>query len=213
MRLLGTGRLLGTVPYSAYELRKHNAPCVGIPAYHDCVCELGITRTILTKKTNNSSEARCVSALKSLKPHILVRWQKKRGARAGSHVKTRRTKPPNPEGQGINWRNLTRVTIKPANCLQSLKCLLLNAQSVCNKALTVREHMLDYETDLLLLTETWLKPSKNAIVKELTPPGYSYIGECRGAKRGGGTGLLYRSEYKFTKRSLHRVLRHLKSLM
>ena len=36
--------------------------------------------------------------------------------------------------------------------------------------------MLDYKADLMLLTETWLKPSKSAIVNELTPPGYNFIG-------------------------------------
>ena len=59
--------------------------------------------------------------------------------------------------------------------------------------------MLDYKADMMLLTETWLKPSKTAIVNELTPPGYSFIGECRTEKRGGGTGLLFKSEYKFAK--------------
>ena len=59
--------------------------------------------------------------------------------------------------------------------------------------------MLDYEADIILLTETWLKPSKSAIVTELTPPGYNFIGECRTVKRGGGTGLLFKSGYKFAK--------------
>ena len=52
---------------------------------------------------------------------------------------------------------------------------------------------------MMLLTETLLKPSKSAIVNELTPPGYNFIGECRTVKRGGGTGLLFKSGYKFAK--------------
>ena len=59
--------------------------------------------------------------------------------------------------------------------------------------------MLDYNADLMLLIETWLKPSKSAIVHELRPPGYNFIGECRTVKRGGGTGLLFKSVYKFAK--------------
>ena len=35
--------------------------------------------------------------------------------------------------------------------------MLLNAQSVCNKATTVQEHVLDQGVDLVLLTETWSK--------------------------------------------------------
>ena len=97
---------------------------------------------------------------------------------------------------GCNVNNLITVSCQQE---KHVTCILLNAQSLCNKTLTVREHMLDYKADLMLLTETWLKPSKTAIVNELTPPGYSFIGECRTEKRGGGTGLLFKSEYKFAK--------------
>ena len=97
---------------------------------------------------------------------------------------------------GCNVNNLIAVSCRQE---KHVTCILLNAQSLCNKTLTVREHMLDYKADLMLLTETWLKPSKTAIVNELTPPGYSFIGECRTEKRGGGTGLLFKSEYKFAK--------------
>ena len=97
---------------------------------------------------------------------------------------------------GCNVNNLITVSCQQE---KHVTCILLNAQSLCNKTLTVREHMLDYKADMMLLTETWLKPSKTAIVNELTPPGYSFIGECRTEKRGGGTGLLFKSEYKFAK--------------
>ena len=64
------------------------------------------------------------------------------------------------------------------------------------KAVMVKEHLLDHGGDFMFLTETWCKLNKTAVVNELTPPGYSYIGERRSAKRGGGTGILYKSEYK-----------------
>ena len=59
--------------------------------------------------------------------------------------------------------------------------------------------MIDQKADLMFLTETWCKPNKSAVLNELTPPGYSFIGECRSLKRGGGVGLLYKSAYKFCK--------------
>ena len=108
-------------------------------------------------------------------------------------------RPPKPPGQyGSNGNNL-KVQLPTDTLPTHVTCILLNTQSLCNKALTVREHMLDYDADIMLLTETWLKPSKSAIVSELTTPGYNFIGECRTVKRGGGTGLLFKSGYKFAK--------------
>ena len=100
---------------------------------------------------------------------------------------------PKPHGQcGSNGNNL-KVQLQTDTLPTHVTCILLNAQSLCNKALTVREHMLDYKADMMLLTGTWLKPSKSAIVNELTPPGYNFIGECCNMKRGGRTGLLFKS--------------------
>ena len=56
----------------------------------------------------------------------------------------------------------------------------------------------------MFLTETWCKTNKTAVVNELTPPGYSYIGKCRSAKRRGGVGILYKSEYKLRKTTTKR---------
>ena len=81
----------------------------------------------------------------------------------------------------------------------AVTCVLLNTRSVCNKPVTVKEHMIDQKADLMFLTETWCKPNKSAVLNELTAPGYSFIGECRSLKRGGGVGLLYKSAYKFCK--------------
>ena len=64
--------------------------------------------------------------------------------------------------------------------------------------------MIDQKADLMFLTETWCKPNKSAVLNELTPPGYSFIDECRSSKRGGGVGLLYKSAYKFRKTTTKR---------
>jgi len=71
--------------------------------------------------------------------------------------------------------------------------VLLNTRSVCNKTVTVKEHMIGQKADLIFLTETWCKPNKSAVLNELTPPCYSFIGECRSSKRGGGVGFAYKS--------------------
>ena len=92
----------------------------------------------------------------------------------------------------INPTNLVDIC-RQTDTRYNVTCALLNARSICNKALTVKEHLLDHGGDFMFLTETWCKPNTTAVVNELTPPGYSYIGECRSAKRGGGVGILYKS--------------------
>ena len=56
----------------------------------------------------------------------------------------------------------------------------------------------------MFLTETWCKPSKTAVLNELIPSGYSFIGKGRSLKLGGGVGLLYKSAYKFCKTTTKR---------
>ena len=74
------------------------------------------------------------------------------------------------------------------------------------QSFTVREHLLDRTAPLVLLTETWLKPYKSAVVNKLTPPGHSYLGKCRPVKGGGGVGLIFKSDYKFKKIAHHHHL-------
>ena len=52
----------------------------------------------------------------------------------------------------------------------AVTCLLLNIRYVCNKPVTVKEHMIDQKADLMFLTETWCKPNKTAVLNELPPP-------------------------------------------
>ena len=69
-------------------------------------------------------------------------------------------------------------------------CVHLNARSVRNKTFTIKEHILDHNADFLFLTETWLKPTDTAVIKELTPPGFNYFGADRLNKRAGGLAIL-----------------------
>jgi hypothetical protein len=73
----------------------------------------------------------------------------------------------------------------------SLKVGLINCQSLRNKTTAVRQHVLDNKLDVLLLTETWLKPHDDTvIINETTPTGYFSIREDRKKKRGGGLAIL-----------------------
>ena len=78
----------------------------------------------------------------------------------------------------INPTNLVDIC-RQTDTRYNVICVLLNARSICNKALTVKEHLLDHGGDFMFLTETWSKPNRTAVVNKLTPPGYSYIGYRR----------------------------------
>ena len=93
-------------------------------------------------------------------------------------------------------RNGSTTARSCSGLTSAVTCVLLNTRSVCNKPATVKEHMIDQKVDLMFLSETWCKPNKSAVVNELTPPGYSFIGESRSSNSGGGVGLLYKSAYK-----------------
>ena len=76
---------------------------------------------------------------------------------------------------GINYASLIILTSSESpscsdrSLTSAVTCVLLNTRSVCNKPVTVKEHMIDQKADLMFLTETWCKPSKTAVLNELTP--------------------------------------------
>lgn len=70
---------------------------------------------------------------------------------------------------------------------------LLNARSVCNKTLIIKDFVVDYEVDLMGITETWLHLEDNdVIIGELCPNGFRLVHTPRPVGRGGGVGLLYK---------------------
>jgi hypothetical protein len=75
-----------------------------------------------------------------------------------------------------------------------LKMALLNARSVCNKTITIRDLITDHNLDMLALTETWINSiTEKQISADLTPEGYSIVTKIRPSGRGGGVALIYRS--------------------
>ena len=71
---------------------------------------------------------------------------------------------------------------------------LLNPWSVCNKANSIHDFIVDHKLDALALTETWLKGDErdNVTIQELLPPGYKICQQAR-ANRGGGVAIIYHS--------------------
>ena len=93
-------------------------------------------------------------------------------------------------------RNQTnrRIAVSPVNLG------LVNARSIRNKTDLLIDHLIDGDTDLLAITETWLSPGETdaKTIKDATPDGYTFAHVPRKNRRGGGIGFLYRSTFTVT---------------
>ena len=84
----------------------------------------------------------------------------------------------------------------PTRNMKKCKIGLLNARSVRNKSGLIREMIIDEELQILACTETWLKDGDEAIIDEMCPPGYTFVGQHRPeekSSRGGGIGFVMRA--------------------
>ncbi len=101
--------------------------------------------------------------------------------------------------RGVNYNNLTQVPLTSIRSLPGkhmlMDCCLLNTRSVRNKAIIVKDYVVENNIDLVGLTETWLKPgvADAAKIEDLKPNGYKLPHEARKKKRAGGVGILHRS--------------------
>ncbi len=88
------------------------------------------------------------------------------------------------------------ITSKPQPKSTQLNCTLLNARSVCNKAIELHDFIVSNSIDLLFVTETWLSGNlrDNVVIAELIPPNYGFMHRPRTTGRGGGVGIVYRKD-------------------
>ena len=91
-----------------------------------------------------------------------------------------------------NFYIYSRPKPKPAQ----IKCVLVNARSICNKGTELNDFITSNDTDLLYMTKTWLNGNikDNVILAELLPPNYGVLHTPRTTGRGGGVGLVYRKD-------------------
>ena len=69
----------------------------------------------------------------------------------------------------------------------------INARSICNKTLVIKDFVIDMSVDILAITETWLhRRGDDVVIGELYPTGYQFIHIPRDAGTGGGVGLLFK---------------------
>ena len=105
---------------------------------------------------------------------------------------------------GRNSANLININVdKPsADCFapSNFTVSVMNARSVRNKTLIIKDFVVDNNVDVLAITETWLRSGDDVIIGELIPSGYC-LSECpRVGGAGGGVGLLYKKGIKMKTR-------------
>ena len=96
-----------------------------------------------------------------------------------------------------------RSPLPPKACTSKpLDFSLLNARSIRNKSLSIKDMIVEYDIDVLALTETWLRSddSDDHIIQNICPTGYELYSVPRGSK-GGGVALLYKKLLRFQKSS------------
>ena len=79
---------------------------------------------------------------------------------------------------------------------------LINARSIRNKALLVRDYIDEHELDFVAMTETWLGEDDPPVVSELCRNDFRFAHQLRDdARRGGGMGVLFRKTLKLVSRA------------
>ena len=109
---------------------------------------------------------------------------KYRGRRAGRRkipvvIITARNKNRRYLNTTIVKKNLVNIELqKDSTVSEYLQLALFNTRSINNKAMYLKDYVVDHEIDLLVLTETWLDSMDNQplnTINELCPNGYAFM--------------------------------------
>ena len=107
--------------------------------------------------------------------------------------------------RGVNFKYLTYIKCtKTVRGFTPINFCLLNTRSINNKALAVKDYVVDNDLDIRAVTETWLGDNDNFSAAEVCPTGYYFHHESRTSSRGGGVGLLMKKHIRVNKRPLHK---------
>ena len=92
---------------------------------------------------------------------------------------------------GVSKHKRTSANYPSVN---NAKLGLLNSRSARSNADLVKDHLLDYDLDMLALTETWFKPGElDPLAASAIPPGYKLHHVPRKNRKGGGVALFFKS--------------------
>ncbi|XP_072019033.1 uncharacterized protein [Amphiura filiformis] len=70
-----------------------------------------------------------------------------------------------------------------------------NAQSITSKTDILCENIIEHDFDIMIVTESWMKPDDDVKLGEMCPPGYNGLNCSRGS-RGGGIAVVHKKQYK-----------------
>ena len=107
--------------------------------------------------------------------------------------------------QSVNVNNQTdcdkpECTLNTINSPHGIKIGLLNPCSVCNKALLIRDYIIDNCLDVLAITEVW--SLTDSVIAELKPEGYDIKYNLRNdGRKGGGVALICKNSLKLNELS------------
>ena len=74
-----------------------------------------------------------------------------------------------------------------------LNFCVLNMQSIRNKCDEFSDYVLQIDLDVIAITETWLKPGDDPIIREMHSPRVHFSSCSKNGKSGGGVALLFKS--------------------
>ena len=78
-----------------------------------------------------------------------------------------------------------------------MKFCLLNARSINNKSLLIKDYVVERDIDIFAITETWLKDTNSDfVVRDICPSGYLFSHVPRLNRTGGGVGVMYKNSLK-----------------
>ena len=111
------------------------------------------------------------------------------------------TDRPHTRRNNHNLIQVPTVTRDSTVFVDKAKFCLINARSLRNKSLFVRDYVDECSLDIVALTETWLTDEDTTSVSELCRDNFTLIHQPRGgARRGGGIGVLFRKTLQLVSR-------------
>lgn len=82
-----------------------------------------------------------------------------------------------------------------------LKIGFLNIRSLNSKHVTIYDHILDHNLDIMGLCETWLSNNDEKPLLDASPPDFISSQTARTKKSGGGVAIIHKSKYPLSKKS------------
>ena len=78
--------------------------------------------------------------------------------------------------------------------LKLFRLAVLNAKSIKNKTLQIKDYIVDNDIDIMVLRETWLKDHENYefVTRDICPSDYMYFYVPRETGSGGGVGIVFK---------------------